>query len=327
MDETPSFPTWEAKRLELRHRLTARSSRLDIGGPLRLAPGAYVDPGGLDARLWARHVFLQLAGQVEPAVLVSLADGPLDAYAAIWDAHGGPADADPPERWVAGADRVLRAFMADLLDETGATWEWIRRWGLPARFDPTGLNRTDDRELLRHAAERSWGLAVAGFTLHRWRTLPLPPLDAFGLADPFAFSPLVMDQDLGLEREVILPSPRWDPQRETRAAAQARIVGELRRGVQMELARIEAAARVRAAAVPSKRTGMEHLVWLARYQLCRESFAEIARDVGKERQTVTDAVKAAAALVGLELRSPMCPPAATAAPGASGEASRMCMKT
>ncbi len=304
MGETPTFPTWEAKRAELRRRLAARPCRLDASGPLHLAPGAYVEADALSARVQARQVFLRLAGAVEPAVLVSLAGAPLDAYAAMWEARGGPAEADLPELWAAGTQHLFLAFMTDLLDGTGPTGAWVRRWGFPAGFDPSGPDRASEQALLRHAAERAWGLGVAGYTLHRWRALPLLPSDELGLAEPFAISPLLLSEDLGLERDLALPPQRWDPQRETRTAAQARIMGELRRVVRTELARIEVAARARAAAVPSKRTGTEHLVWLARYQLRQESFAEIARDVGKERQTVTDAVKAAAALVGLELRLP-----------------------
>ena len=48
----------------------------------------------------------------------------------------------------------------------------------------------------------------------------------------------------------------------------------------------------------------EHCRWLARYQVSCEGFSDIARSVGKHRQSVSSAVKSVAHLLDLPLRSP-----------------------
>ncbi len=47
-----------------------------------------------------------------------------------------------------------------------------------------------------------------------------------------------------------------------------------------------------------------HCEWLARYQVGHESFGAIARSVDKERQSVTEAIKAAARMLNISLRPP-----------------------
>jgi len=314
MEGESPFRSWEAKRGELRRRLAAKPRRLTHHGPLLLAPGAYVEADRLSARLSARQVFLQIAGDVEPELLISLAGAPLDEYAAAWEANGGPATADPGSFAEPALVTLCLAFLATLLDTTGPTGAWARRWGFPVDFAPPAPDRAGERALLRYTAERSWGLGMAGYTLHRWRAEPLPSPDQLRLADIFASKANLAGEDLGLGGGITLPPAWWDPQGETRAAATARIMGELRRAVRGELRRIEAEAGVRAMPPPAKRTGIEHLVWLARYQLRAESFAAIARDVGKERQSVTEAVKETAALIGLPLRTPNPPGRTRTAP-------------
>jgi hypothetical protein len=314
MDGEPRFPSWDAKRTELRRRLAAKPRRVTHHGPLRLAPGAYVEPDRLSARVSARQAFLHIAGDVEPELLISLAGAPLDEYAAAWDALGGPTEADPRSPSEPALMTLCIAFLGTLLDSAGPTGGWARRWGFPIEFTPSAQDRTGERTLLRSTAERSWGMGVAGYTLHRWRAEPLSPPDQLHLADPFAATGHFAGEDLGLGGGLTLPAPQWDPQGETHQAATVRIMGELRRAVRGELGRIEAEARARAMPPPAKRTGTEHLVWLARYQLPGESFATIARDVCKERQSVTGAVKATAALIGLPLRTPNPPGRARTTP-------------
>jgi hypothetical protein len=138
--------------------------------------------------------------------------------------------------------------------------------------------------------------------LYTSRVLPFLPSDPRLFGNVLLTTPLVNDRALGVEAALSLPPQRWDPQRENRAAASKRITADLDRAVRTELRRIEAEALRRAVPPPAKRTGPEHLAWLARYQFRGESFSAIARDVCVERQTVTEAVKAAAELVGLPLR-------------------------
>ena len=113
-----------------------------------------------------------------------------------------------------------------------------------------------------------------------------------------------------------LPAVRWDPQSEERGVATVRIHGELRTAVRNELDRIETRARRVGAPSRAKRTGFEHLAWLARYQFRGESFTVIAEDVCRVRQSVMEGVKTAAELVGLPLREPDRPGRPRKAPAA-----------
>ena len=54
----------------------------------------------------------------------------------------------------------------------------------------------------------------------------------------------------------------------------------------------------------SQRGISEHCEWLARYQVDRESFREIADSVGVQRQSITEAIKEVALLLNLRLRPP-----------------------
>jgi hypothetical protein len=173
---------------------------------------------------------------------------------------------------------------------------------LPARFDPDLAG--GDQAVLRYAAGHCWGVGVAMRTLLAWRADPLPPDGVLPLCDPFTDLD-EPDPDLGLYTALELPDVSWDPQWETKAGAHARILRELRQGVRVELARIAAEASLRAEIPPTRRTGLEHLTWLARYQFGNESFADIAHSAGYRRQSVTEAVKAAADLVSLPLRPPL----------------------
>jgi hypothetical protein len=233
-------------------------------------------------------------------VLVDLAGAPLDELSAVWELHGGPPDADPwPDEDV--MRRMGSAFASVLFQDDGATRAWLRRWRLPSRFEPSG--HRNDEMVLRYAAGQSWGVGVALRTLLAWRAEPLPQEGVLPLWDPFADLD-EPDPDLGLNAALALPPVSWDPQWETKAEAQARILRELRWAVRSELARIATGATVRAEIPPTRRTGLEHLSWLARYHFGDETFADIARSANCTRQSVTEAVKAAADLVSLPLRPP-----------------------
>jgi hypothetical protein len=305
MDNIPTFPDWPAKRDAIRAALATREPKLDHAGPLRLRNGAVVEPGGVVTAVVARSVFLEIASDVEPRLLVELAGAPLDQYAATWEASGGSPTADPG---VALDEEAVLRCQSAMCDEEGALWRWCERWGFPVWLDPPGWEvGTDDRALLRYAADRAWGLVEATYALFMWRVDPLRTHHALRFGDVFLTTSLIDDLDLGLDTPLSLPSQRWDPQREDRAAATKRILAELGRSVRSELGRIEAEALRSTAPPPAKRTGLEHLAWLARYHFRGESFSAIARDVCLERQSVTGAVKAAAALVCLPLREPSRP--------------------
>lgn len=299
------YPDWPTKRDELRRRLADCPARWDHTGPLRPAPGSVVDRGGVAETVVARQAFLQVVGEVAPTLLVELAGGPLDEYAATWDALGGPATADAVVRPPLEGS-LLGEFAEAVLTEPTDTGEWLATWGFPVGdWHLLGTpDVVDPDEILRRAATGGWGLLMAAWTLHSWRADPLPPARAPGLIDVFPRWAGLGDADLGLEAPLALPVPRWDPQREERGAAAERILAELRAAVRSELDRIGEAARRAGPPPRRKRTGLEHLAWLARYQFRHESFPSIASDACRERQTVTEGVRSAAELVGLPLRRP-----------------------
>ena len=305
MDERKTFPDWPAKRDAMRAALAVRVPQLVHAGPLRLRHGAVVEPGGVVTAVVARSVFLEIASNVEPRLLVELAGAPLDQYAATWEASGGSPTADPG---VALDEEAVLRCQSAMCDEEGALWRWCERWGFPVWLDPPGWEvGTDDRALLRYAADRAWGLVEATYALFLWRVYPLRTHHALRFGDVFMTTSLIDDLDLGLDAPLSLPSHRWDPQREDRASATKRITAELGRVVRAELGRIETEALRRAVSPPAKRTGLEHLAWLARYHFRHESFADIARDACVGRQAVAVGVKDAAALIGLPLREPNPP--------------------
>lgn len=303
MDTPTTFPDWPAKRDAIRAQLASRQPRLYHAGPLSLASGAVVQLGSLEPRVVARTAFLTIAAAVEPRLLVELAGDPLDQFAALWDVFGGPPTVDP------GSDvdpAVHLRCQAVLMSDGGsALWRWCLRWGLPAWDDSlASAPELDLRTVIRLTADRAWALYEAHFALLCWRMYPLGPGAERHFGRGFLYSQFANDAELGLDRALSLPSQRWDPHGEERAAAARRITADLGRAVRAELRRIEAEALRTTVAPPAKRTVREHLAWLARYQFRHETYSAIAKDVRLTRQTVTDAVKQAADLVGLPLRQP-----------------------
>src|ERR1700741_2700479 len=90
MEQPATFPDWPAKRAELRRRLATRRPKLDHRRPLPLSIGAVVAPHALTPPLSARRAFLWVASETTTALLIDLADAPLDEFATFWEANGGP---------------------------------------------------------------------------------------------------------------------------------------------------------------------------------------------------------------------------------------------
>jgi len=308
MDEPTTFLDWPAKRDAIRATLATREPRLRHTGPLRLSDGAVDEPGGIMTALVARAAFLEIAAAVAPQMLAELAGEPLDQYEAAWHAAGGPACADPCRPEVGVGNDVLLPAQSAMFNPRGALWRWCERWGLPVWDDMTAeALGPDDRSLMRFAATRGWGLVEGAYAVYTWRVSVFQPESPHALGRVLLTTILVDDRDLELEAPLCLPPQRWDPQREDRAGATKRITAELGRAVRAELGRIEAEALQRAVPPPAKRTGVDHLAWLARYQFRHESFPTIARDAHVGRQAVAAGVKDAAALIGLPLREPNPP--------------------
>lgn len=296
-----SFPDWPAKRNTLRAQLARREPFMGHAGRLHLVPGEVVPYGSLKAPLFARNTLLMVASDVVPAMLVELAGAPLDELCAVWDELGGPVEADPSDHDQA-LDGIVHAFASRLFHNRGPTRAWVRRWHLPAHFNPAP--GADDWELVRLMTEECWGIGTAVYTLAFWRAYPLVVDEAACAVDGYSLR-CRLDPELGTRRRVMLPDVWWDPQHERRADAQRRILAEVSTTVRHQLARIAAESRRVADPGATVHIRFEHLVWLARYQFGGESYAEIGSSVGKTRQNVSDAVRAAAALIHLPLRAPL----------------------
>jgi hypothetical protein len=255
-------------------------------------------------RIVARASFLTVASDVAPEMLCDLAGAPLDYFADLWLANGGGSEPDAP----LGEDHlaIVKACLAGIVDGRPFV-DWCARWGMPGwdRF-PGAIEGMAHHEALRCIANQAWGVLVAASTAMMWRTRPFRGSRGLDLSDPLS----VASEDvlgapvLKVEQGLVLPSLTWDPLREERSVAANRIMRSVRTAVRAELRRIQADALTVGHVAPTKRTGLEHLAWLARYQFRRESMAGIADDVCKERQTVDEAIRTAADLVGLVLRDP-----------------------
>lgn len=258
-------------------------------GAMRFGRGQLFNPHGEEARIEAWRLYLGVLPRVVPAVLTSLLSEEGFAVNARRDAEPR---VRPLSHSVEFDDYIRR---------------WCRRWGLSYRYAQNTAMNT-----LNHAAR----------AMERGEPLPVT-LEGFCMSvggSEEIFNPGTRQYEevgrVALRLDCLAedrPGPpfRWNPTHETKAAAMQRIVTALREDVASALDRIEAeklAAGLQP--VPTKRE-LVHFEWLARYQILRETYDEIAgreRTNGRakaSRQLIEHGVKATAALLGLEpLRDP-----------------------
>lgn len=103
----------------------------------------------------------------------------------------------------------------------------------------------------------------------------------------------------------------WEPTVQPRSFARKEILSQLRKALDQWLDERERLVQGRGYVLaPDVRQPEKHTRWLVRYQVVGESYTSIARDEGlaapeaQGRQTVADAVRAAAERLGLQLRPP-----------------------
>lgn len=101
-----------------------------------------------------------------------------------------------------------------------------------------------------------------------------------------------------------LPLFFWEPTREPRGAARARIIATLTALLDADLDVVESAYRNQGYQSAPEKRSLEHFEWLARYQLKRETMEEIARGAGVAEQSVSEAINSVKDLLGLALRPP-----------------------
>jgi hypothetical protein len=89
----------------------------------------------------------------------------------------------------------------------------------------------------------------------------------------------------------------WDPRTETRMAYESRALGEVKAALAAERARIIAAAEERLMTPAPRKFRTDHFEWLVQYQVLGLSFNKIAKQSGKARSAVEEAVKGTAKLL------------------------------
>ncbi len=268
--------------------------------PLRLGPGDYVDPDGHAAAWTARQHFLDAAIDVQPDTLTSLVTRRALALAA---------QLFPPlikhqvgDDWDAEYLRRVERIKGTDLDPLTYVNAWMDRWRLWQTWCGFAAMNT--------LWDGLYAVARGGPPLTRLRLPDDLVDDALTLGrtalihgdqrymPPFDVWPALFDET----GDSVLS---WEPRREPRAVARRRLANQMLTALDEEMDRIEAQARAAGdVPTPVKTTGRSHFVWLARYQVKGETYAEIARSVRKHPQTVKDAVRETAETIVLDLRDP-----------------------
>lgn len=238
----------------------------------RLGGGEFDHASGDQMRWDARRRFLNAIHSTKPAVLDSLAAEPLSAYIAAMDRLGRPT---MPQSWdaltitVDTDDGERGAALAPLRD---ALATWIRRWAL----------------------DEPWCLMTVMDTLGVWARVP-SWLEAREWATAYAgFLPVRSEEQLfRFEHE------GWAPTSDTRQEARASIRRAFERELAAYLDRIAELSAERGFVVTQAKRTDEHFSWLVRVIVDEDSCGEIAREIGKDRRTVEQAVNEAAELIDI----------------------------
>jgi hypothetical protein len=261
----------------------------DDSAALRLGPGESVDGYEYQSLQIARQHFLDAVVKVEPGVLDDLQGDPLRLARQIWEPsarHGGDTNGAP----LADLEMRLR--------------DWQVRWHLgteQVQWTRAAALWTLNGWVHQEVAGEPRLLALTRFPENDPALLPAVA-KLFGLPAEF---PLQVDPTLHFAMIAFRPAA-WNPRLETRADATERIMGELRSHLSKIMNKIEDEQRVRVGDTPTpiKRSGRDHFIWLARYQVLGASFRQIADTEYREPQTVFEAIKDTATLIGLPLREP-----------------------
>ena len=296
---TSSGARWVAIRDEILVLVRSKPKPTHSRRPIRFGAWEYTDPHGVEEGHEARGLYLWALQSLEPGFVEDLLGEPFAAVEAIWRSRGWT---DPPtERFpeLDGDDRwdVISLLYGHSQDRSdggvmAALDRWARRWGWPHEHRPS-----------RTVGE--WLIFSGLYTLVAW--LLYPTVRQFSRISYFPGGPAGIDRPQTMqpyERTVAI-EVSWYPVVEPIQDAEERLVAECRRAIRRDLQEVEAEAERRGMVrARVKRTGLDHFEWLVRYQLRGESYAEIARSVCKERQTVAEAIQKTAALIGLPLRLP-----------------------
>lgn len=280
------------------------------GDQVALGAGPYADIGQSSPAVYdARNLFFAAIERETPDVLASLRDGALGAYGDlfrhaddVWGEYDYSRDGAMPARWPwdwsAPAEQLYNPALVSKLAayEVAGPWGWDRLevWG---RLRP-GLRPLRDALLdwgARWRLDQGWCLRFAFRQVDAWYRWPL----ARWRYDEVSVPTILTDD----ERRFSLTLPGWDLTAERWTEAETRLDAAYEEAKRAHRQRLTALAEaLELAREPTKATP-EHYAWLARYHLRGESYGRIAEG-HHERKSVEEAVKRAAALIGLDLRPP-----------------------
>lgn len=241
----------------------------------------------------AREIFLRTVHRIEPRVVGDLMDAPLDLYRPMFASS------------IAGLSETQRSFSWIILEKSPSWGHFKHAW----ERDPSEVHQLRDLLLRWSRKWRLWDewclesavetLALLSAGGEHPNSEPLHYAGSRMIEMPFSDDELRFD----------FSHHGWQPVLEDWANAERQLDDAFRRAKQEYRQRVEAMcleeglAEVRS---PRNRAG-DHFEWLVRFQVCRESWVEIAAGTKtKNGEPATDdavakAVKAKAALIELTL--------------------------
>lgn len=277
--------------------------------PMPLTPGAY-DALGLGARSTGRDLFLDALHHHAPEAWDELRAGPQAVHDEIFEqvlpnlkveyVSGRPVAVFPH-----ATDDVLH-ILHEVYDSHSGWDAFIVSQGrsvMAAMRRRPGMHITDLvrlRTSLLKWAKRfnltdTWLLEIA-----------LDALGCWGLDEPNAYRRLRGGSLLPLPAPPLaFEEPSWDPFRERRAKARARLLAAAERHIDAHLDEREAHAPGFVPIIPGGMTCLtEHFDWLVWHQVLGMSRQEVANMAGVHRQAIGPTLQKIADLIGLTLRKP-----------------------
>lgn len=286
------------------------SRKLNKGDQVALGAGPYADIGQPSPAVYdARNLFFAAIERETPDVLASLRDGALGAYGDlfrhaddVWGEHHHSSGVETTPHWPYDwRPRPGQLYNPELVSTLAAydvagPWGWDRLevWG---RLRP-GLRPFRDALLdwgARWRLDQDWCLRFAFRQVDAWYREP-----SARWRDGERLIPRILTEE---ERRFDLILPGWDLTAERWADAEARLDAAYEEAKRAHRQRLTALVESLELAREPSKASPEHYAWLARYHLRGESYNRIAAE-HHERKSVEDAVKRAAALIGLDLRPP-----------------------
>lgn len=277
---------------------------------VELGRGAYADEGApTPAQIHARNLFLTAIERDALRVLNSLRQEPLSLFGAlchfiadVWGDYDRSTMGNDPPRWPWGwrplDGRPYNPALIDTLaaQDVAGPWGWDRLgiWGqLRPALQPFRDSLLDWG--MRWRLDQEWCLRFAFRQVDAWYRWPSA---RWRYDDPPV--PAILTDE---EREFRFIVPGWNPTAERWPDAEERLDAAYEEAKREHRRRLIALAEsLELTREPTKATP-EHYTWLARYHLRGESYGRIAAG-HHDRKSVEDAVKRAAALIGLDLRPP-----------------------